>query len=31
MVYTAVPPDYCDNPVEIIVQEALSVVNFLEK
>lgn len=31
MVYTAVPPDYCDNDVEIIVQQALSAVNFLEK
>ena len=31
MVYTAVPPDYCDNEVEIIVQQALSAVNFFEK
>ena len=31
MVYTAVAPDYCDNEVEIIVQQALSAVNFLEK
>ena len=31
MVYTAVPPDYCDSEVEIIVQQALSAVNFFEK
>jgi hypothetical protein len=31
MVYTAVPPDYCDSDVEIIVQQALSGVNSLEK
>ena len=29
--YTAVPPDYCDNEVEIIVQQALSAVNSFEK
>jgi hypothetical protein len=31
MVYTAAPPDYCDNDVEVIVQHALSGVNSLEK
>ena len=31
MVYTAAPPDYCDNDVEIIVQHVLSGVNSLEK
>jgi hypothetical protein len=31
MVYTAVPPDYCDNDVPIIVQQAPSGVNSLEK
>ncbi len=31
MVYTAAPPDYCDNDVEIIVQYALSGVNSFEK
>jgi hypothetical protein len=31
MVYTAVPPDYCDNDVPIIVQQAHSGVNSLEK
>ena len=31
MVYTAVPPDYCNSDVEIIVQQALSDVNSLEK
>ena len=31
MVYTAVPPDYCDNEVGIIVQQALFAVNFFEK
>ena len=30
MVYTAVPPDYCDNDAEIIVQQASSCVNPLE-
>jgi len=29
MVYTAVPPDYCDNDVVIIVQQASSGVNSL--
>ena len=27
MVYTAVPPDYCDNDVEAIVQQACPCVN----
>ena len=31
MVCTAVPPDYCDNEDGIIVQQALSAVNFYEK
>jgi hypothetical protein len=31
MVYTAVPPDYCDNDVGFIVQQAPSGVNSLEK
>jgi hypothetical protein len=31
MVYTAVPPDYCDHDVEIIVQQAPSGVNSLEE
>ena len=31
MVYTAVSPDYCDTEVKIIVQQALSAVNFFEK
>ena len=31
MVYTAVPPDYCDNDVRIILQQAPSGVNSLEK
>ena len=31
MVYTAVPPDYCDNDVGIIVQQAPSDVNSLKK
>lgn len=31
MVYTAVPPDYCDNDVGRIVQQAPSGVNPLEK
>ena len=31
MVYTAVPPDYYDTEVAIIVQQALSTVNFYEK
>jgi hypothetical protein len=31
MVYTAAPPDYCDNDVEVIVQHAPSGVNSLEK
>ena len=31
MVYTAAPPDYRDNDVEVIVQHALSGVNSLEK
>ncbi len=31
MVYTAVPPDYCDNDVLIIVQQAPSGVNYFEK
>jgi len=31
MVYTAVPPDYCDNDVEIIVQQDPSDVNSLEE
>jgi hypothetical protein len=31
MVYTAAPPDYCDNDVGHIVQQAPSVVNPLEK
>jgi hypothetical protein len=31
MVYTAVPPDYCDNDVAIILQQAPSGVNSLEK
>jgi len=30
MVYTAVPPDYCDNDVFHILQHASSGVNFLE-
>jgi hypothetical protein len=30
MVYTAVPPDYCDNAAKIIVQQARSCVNPLE-
>ena len=29
MVYTAVPPDYCDNDVKVILQQAPSAVNFL--
>jgi hypothetical protein len=29
MVYTAVPPDYCDNDVEVILQQAPFAVNFL--
>jgi hypothetical protein len=28
MVYTAVPPDYCDNDVKVILQQAPSAVNF---
>jgi hypothetical protein len=31
MVYTAVPPDCCDNDVGFIVQQAPSGVNSLEK
>jgi hypothetical protein len=31
MVDTAVPPDYCDHDVEIIVQQAPSGVNSLEE
>jgi len=31
MVYTAVPPDYCNNDVAIILQQAPSGVNSLEK
>jgi hypothetical protein len=31
MVYTAVPPDYCDNDVTFILQQAPSGVNSLEK
>jgi hypothetical protein len=31
MVYTAVPPDYCDNAVPVIVQQAPAGVNSLEK
>ena len=31
MVYTAVPPDYCDNDVALILQQAPSGVNSLEK
>jgi hypothetical protein len=31
MVYTAVPPDYCDHDVPYIVQQASSGVNPLEK
>ena len=31
MVYTAVPPDYCDNDVAIILQQAPSGVNSPEK
>jgi len=31
MVYTAEPPDYCDNDVSIIVQYPLSGVNSLHK
>jgi len=31
MVYTAVPPDYCDNDATLIVQQAPSGVNSLEK
>lgn len=31
MVYTAVPPDYCDNDVMLIVQQVPSGVNSLEK
>jgi len=31
MVYTAVPPDYCDNDVKIIVQQAPPGVNSLLK
>jgi hypothetical protein len=31
MVYTTVPPDYCDNDVTLIVQQAPSGVNSLEK
>ena len=31
MVRTAVPPDYCDNEVQSMVQQALSAVNFYEK
>jgi hypothetical protein len=31
MVYTAVPPDYCDSDVKTIVQQAPSGVNSLEK
>ena len=30
MVYTAVPPDYCDSDVELMVQQAPSGVNSLE-
>ena len=29
MVYTAVPPDYCDNDVRVILQQTPSGVNFL--
>jgi hypothetical protein len=29
MVYTAVPPDYSDNDVKVILQQAPSAVNFL--
>lgn len=31
MVYTALPPDYCDNDVPNILQQASSGVNILEK
>jgi hypothetical protein len=31
MVYTAAPPDYCDNDVRAMVQQATCGVNFLEK
>jgi len=31
MVYTAMPPDYCDNDVAIILQQASSGVNSPEK
>ena len=31
MVYTAAPPDYCDNDVEMSLQEASSGVNSSEK
>jgi hypothetical protein len=31
MVYTAVPPDYCDTDIGFIVQQAPSGVNSLEK
>ncbi len=31
MVYTSVPPDYCSNDVPLIVQQAPSGVNSLEK
>jgi len=30
MVCTAVPPDYCDNVVTVILQQASSGVNFLQ-
>ena len=31
MVYTTVPSDYCDNDVDVIVQQASSGVNSFEK
>jgi len=31
MVHTAAPPDYCDNDVRVIVQQAPSGVNSLEE
>ena len=31
MVYTAVPPDYCDNDVVVMLQQAPSGVNSLDK
>jgi hypothetical protein len=31
MVYTAVPPDYCDHDVQMILQHTPSGVNSLEK